>query len=87
MAAYTGAPTPFCSRKTYDIFAPYWGVMDPSENAFAKALNTKPKYVASSTLSEPEWDNTTVLSGDVAAAVGELKARPGGELQCTAAAL
>ena len=55
--------------------------MDPSENAFAKALNTKPKYVASSTLSEPEWDNTTVLSGDVAAAVGELKARPGGELQ------
>ncbi len=68
-------------RKTYDIFAPYWGVMDPSENAFAKALNTKPKYVASSTLSEPEWDNTTVLSGDVAAAVGELKARPGGELQ------
>lgn len=63
------------------LFAPYWGVMDPSENAFAEALNTKPKYVASSTLSEPEWDNTTVLSGDVAAAIGELKARPGGELQ------
>jgi dihydrofolate reductase len=36
-------------RKTYDIFAGYWGVMDPSENAFAEALNTKPKYVASST--------------------------------------
>jgi dihydrofolate reductase len=68
-------------RKTYDIFAGYWGVMDPSENAFAEALNTKPKYVASSTLTEPEWDNTTVLSDDVAAGVGELKARPGGELQ------
>jgi dihydrofolate reductase len=68
-------------RKTYDIFAGYWGVMDPSENAFAEALNTKPKYVASSTLTEPEWDDTTVLSGDVAAAVAELKAKPGGELQ------
>jgi dihydrofolate reductase len=68
-------------RKTYDIFAGYWGVMDPSENAIAGALNTKPKYVASSTLTEPEWDDTTVLSDDAAAAVAELKAKPGGELQ------
>ena len=68
-------------RKTYAIFAGYWGVMDPSEHAIAEALNTKPKYVASSTLTEPEWDGTTVLSDDVAAAVGELKAKPGRELQ------
>ena len=68
-------------RKTYDIFAGYWGVMDPSENAFAEALNTKPKYVASNTLTDPQWADTTVLSGDVAAAIGELKAKPGGELQ------
>jgi dihydrofolate reductase len=68
-------------RRTYDLFVGYWGVMDPSENAIAEALNTKPKYVASSTLTDPEWDDTTVLSGDVAAAIGELKAKPGGELQ------
>lgn len=44
-------------------------------------MNTKPKYLVSNTLTEPRWANTTVLSGDVAAAIGELKAKPGGELQ------
>jgi dihydrofolate reductase len=44
-------------------------------------LNTRPKYVASTTPFDPKWANTTVLSGDVAAAIRELKAKAGGELE------
>jgi dihydrofolate reductase len=68
-------------RRTYEIFAPYWGAMDPGSHPIADALNTKPKYLASTTLTDPQWADTTVLSGDLAAAIGELKAKPGGELQ------
>ncbi len=76
-------------RRIYELFAGYWGAEeraraaaeDPGNHPIAAALNTKPKYLASSTLSEPRWANTTVLSGDLAAAIGELKATPRGELQ------
>jgi hypothetical protein len=44
-------------------------------------LNTKPKFLVSNTLTEPRWAKTTALSGDVAAAIGEPKTQPGGELQ------
>jgi dihydrofolate reductase len=56
-------------------------VDDPGDSPIWTALNTKPKYVASTTLTEPRWADTTVLSGDLAAAIGELKAKPAGELQ------
>jgi dihydrofolate reductase len=68
-------------RRTYELFAGYWGVMDPGSGPIADALNTRPKYVASTTLTEARWADTTVLSGDLAAAIGELKAKRGGELQ------
>jgi dihydrofolate reductase len=68
-------------RGTYDLFAGYWGVRKDLENPIVGALNTKPKYVASNTLTDPQWADTTVLSGDLAAAVRRLKATPGGELQ------
>jgi dihydrofolate reductase len=68
-------------RRTYDLFAPYWGAMDRGSHPIADALNTTPKYLASTTITDPQWADTTVLSGDLAAAIGELKANPGGELQ------
>ncbi|MER6184133.1 dihydrofolate reductase family protein [Streptomyces sp. NPDC001652] len=68
-------------RRTYEIFAGSWGAgMDPG-NPVGDALNARPKYVVSTTLTDPRWAGTTVLSGDVAGAVRELKAEPGGELQ------
>ena len=68
-------------RWTFELFAGHWGVMEAGSHPIADALNMRPKYVASTTLTNPQWAQTTVLSGDVAAAIGELKAKPGGELQ------
>ncbi|MET0887867.1 MAG: dihydrofolate reductase family protein, partial [Mycetocola sp.] len=76
-------------RRTYELFAGYWGAEeraraaaeDPGNHPITAALNTKPKYLASTRVTEPRWANTTLLSGDLAAAIGELKAKPTGELQ------
>ena len=67
-------------RKTYDIMAAYWPTQ-PDDDPFAKVLNGLPKYVASTTLSEPlVWQNSTLLQGDVAKAVAELKRGEGGNI-------
>jgi len=68
-------------RRTYELFAGYWGVRTDLDNPIVGALNSRPKYVASTTLTDPKWAETTVLTGDLVAAVAELKEKPGGDLQ------
>ncbi len=66
-------------RKTYEGFAAAW----PSrtdEVGFADKFNSMPKYVVSSTLENPEWNNTTVLKGDPVEEVSKLRQRPGGDI-------
>ena len=68
-------------RRTYESFAGSWGIWpDPGDSPIWTALNTRPKYVVSSTSFDPKWAPVTVLSGDLAAAVRELKAKVGREL-------
>lgn len=69
-------------RRTYDLFASSWGAVEQMRaHPIGVALNARPKYVASTTLTAPRWENTIVLPGDLPAAISELKARPAGELQ------
>ena len=64
-------------RRTYDGFATAW----PSRTGeFADRINKSPKYVVSSTLEEPPWENSTVISGDVVGEVSKLKTEPGGNI-------
>jgi dihydrofolate reductase len=77
--ATVGAGGLLLGRKTYDAFAAVWPDADQADPAVA-ALNRLPKYVVSSTLTDPGWANTTVLGPDVPAEVRRLKEQPGGDL-------
>jgi len=64
-------------RKTYEMFADSW----PKSTDPAEPLNLRPKFVASRTLDEVNWNNSILLKGDVAQEVAKLKAQEGGEIQ------
>src|SRR6478735_5055495 len=78
----TSGRTRSCSAGGPTSSADSWGAIDGMRSLpIGVALNQAPKYVASTTLTAPQWADTTVLSGDLAAAIAELKAKPSGELQ------
>src|SRR3954469_6161883 len=66
-------------RKTWEIWEPYWPLHDAGD-AVSHGINVLPKYVPSTTLKNPTWQNTRVIDGDVEARVRELKAQPGRDL-------
>jgi len=80
-SVYSDAEAFLFGRRTYELFAGYWGVRSDMQSPIVAALNSKPKYVASRTLTRPEWVETTVLSGYLMDSIQELKAKPGGDLQ------
>lgn len=66
-------------RRTYEIMAAFWPTA-PEDDPFGKHLNSVRKYVASRTLKDPSWNNTTVIEGDVVEGVRKLKDEPGGDI-------
>ena len=65
-------------RVTYQIWAAFWP-SEPRDEGFADRINALPKYVVSKTLKDVEWENTTLLSGDIVDDVRRLKEQPGGD--------
>lgn len=69
-------------RRTYDLFLESWGTIESMRrHPVGEAMASKPKYVASRTLTDPTWANTTVFGGDLFSAISNLKASGNGELQ------
>src|SRR5262249_33821883 len=66
-------------RKSYQILASHWPQV-PTDDPISAMLNGVPKYVASRTLQQVEWNNSTLLTGDVPAAVADLKRQPGDDI-------
>ena len=81
VASYQRADAFLFGRRTYDLFFESWGTIDEMRrHPIGVALNAQPKYVASESLTEPAWADTTVLAGDLFAAITALKASGDGEL-------
>ncbi|MEW2549564.1 dihydrofolate reductase family protein [Streptomyces sp. NPDC047002] len=76
---YESADAMLLGRRTYEIFAAYWPTADP-DMPFTHRMNGMHKYVASRTLTSVDWQNSTLLTGDVVDAVRALKASDGGDI-------
>ncbi len=70
-------------RVTYEIFASYWPTQTKNEFGIADKLNSQPKFVVSSTLDKAEWNNSTLIKGNVIEEITRLKQQPGGDIVLT----
>lgn len=78
-ARMSRADTLLLGRNTYEQWASFWPSQGP-ENPFAGPINALPKLVASSTLTTVEWQNSSLIDGDVVSALREIKQRDGGDV-------
>lgn len=78
---FTRADGFLLGRRTYEIFAAYWPQVTDTDDPVASRLNSLPKHVASQTLHELSWHNSTLVRGDVPREVARLKDATDGELQ------
>ncbi len=67
-------------RVTYQGFAAAWPGLEEATGEFGKRMNAMPKFVVSATLTDASWNNTTIISGDVATEVARLKERYAGDI-------
>ena len=67
-------------RRTWQIWAAFWPTQTAGDQELTDQMNNIPKYVVSTTLKRADWNNTTIISGDIAARVAKLKEQPGGDM-------
>ena len=83
-AAMAAADVMLLGRVTYEEFASYWPGVSSKDQPFADHMNNTPKYVVSTTLEEPlEWNNSTLIKGNVAEEISRLKRQPGNDIGIT----
>jgi dihydrofolate reductase len=87
MASIMNSDSAMFGRNTYEEFASFWPNASADEmGPMADKLNNQPKYVVSNSLKTADWNNSTIISGDVARAIRDLKAQPGGTIAITGSA-
>ena len=80
-AGMAAADAMLLGRVTYQEFASYWPYQNSADQPFTDYLNNTPKFVVSTTLEEPlEWQNSTLIKGNVAEEIAKLKRQPGKDI-------
>jgi dihydrofolate reductase len=74
-------------RVTYEEFAPFWSAQTDNAFGIGDKLNNQPKYVVSTTLDKADWNNTTIIRGNVAEEIRKVKAQEGGDIGITGSAM
>jgi dihydrofolate reductase len=85
-AAISSSDAMLLGRVTYQEFAAYWPGVSSEDEPFATHMNNTPKYVVSKTLDKAEWNNSTLISGNVAEEITKLKQQPGKNIGITGSA-